>query len=85
MVPWPTGRWHTRGMARPKPSPRLIAALAVAHLVVTTLVWRDLRRRTDDQVRGSKRIWRIASAANMSNSIAYVLIGRTRSGPPTSP
>ena len=85
MVPWPTGRWHTRGMARPKPSPRLIAALAVAHLVVTTLVWRDLRRRTDDQVRGSKRIWRIASAANMSNSIAYLLIGRRGSKPPAAP
>jgi hypothetical protein len=47
-------------MARPKPSPRLIAAVAVAHL-------------------------RVASAANMSNSVAYVLIGRKRSGQPTSP
>jgi hypothetical protein len=72
-------------MARPKPSPRLIAALAVAHVVVTTLVWRDLRRRTDDQVRGSKRLWRIASMANMSNSVVYVLIGRKRSEQPTSP
>jgi hypothetical protein len=72
-------------MARPKPSPRLIAALVVAHVVVTTLVWRDLRRRTDDQVRGSKRLWRIASMANMSNSVVYVLIGRKRSGQPTSP
>jgi hypothetical protein len=79
-------RWHTRGMARPKPSPRLIAALAVAHVVVTTLVWRDLRRRTDDQVRGSKRLWRVASMANMSNSVVYVLIGRKRSEQqPTSP
>jgi hypothetical protein len=72
-------------MARPKPSPRLVATLAVAHLIVTSLVWRDLRRRTDDQVRGSKRIWRVASAANMSNSLAYVLIGRKRSKAPTSP
>jgi hypothetical protein len=83
--PSPTGRWHTRWMARPKPSPRLIATLAVAHLIVTTLVWRDLRRRADDQVRGSKRIWRVASAANMGNSVAYVLIGRKRSEQPTSP
>lgn len=72
-------------MARTKPSLRLIAALAVGHLVVTTLVWRDLRRRTDDQVRGSKRIWRIASMANMSNSVVYVLIGRKPSEQPTSP
>jgi hypothetical protein len=83
-VPPLNARWHTRWMARPKPSPRLIATLAVAHLIVTSLVWRDLRRRTDDQIRGSKRIWRIASAANMSNSLAYVLIGRKRSKQPAS-
>jgi hypothetical protein len=71
-------------MARPKPSPRLIVALAVAHLVVTSLVWRDLRRLTDDQVRGPKRMWRIASAANMSNSVVYLLIGRRRPKEPSS-
>jgi len=84
-VPGRTGRWHTRWMARPNPSPRLIAALAVGHVIVTTLVWRDLRQRADDEVRGSKRLWRIASAANMSNSIAYLLIGRKGSKPLAAP
>jgi hypothetical protein len=56
--------------------PKLYAALLVAHLIVTSLTWRDLRNRSVDEVRGPKRLWRVASAANMGNSVAYVLFGR---------
>jgi hypothetical protein len=56
--------------------PWIYALLFGAHLFITSLTWRDLRRRRPDQVRGSKRVWRLASAANMSNSLAYFTFGR---------
>jgi hypothetical protein len=70
---------NTRGMPRRKASPALIAALVGAHLAITALTWWSLRRRTPDQVRGSKHLWRIASAANMTNSALYFMFGRKRS------
>jgi hypothetical protein len=56
--------------------PARLAPFLVAHVVVTACTWRDLRHRTDDQVRGSKRIWRVASAVNTLGSLAYWLFGR---------
>jgi hypothetical protein len=67
-------------MERRRPSPALIAAILAGHVAVTALTWRDLRHRTDDQVRGSKKWWRVASAANSANSLIYLLIGRRRAG-----
>lgn len=52
------------------------AGIFVVHVVITSIVWRDLRHRSDAQVRGSKRVWRIASAANSANSVLYLLVGR---------
>ncbi len=78
------GRWHTHPVTGRKPSPPVLAALVVAHLVVTTIVWRDIRRRPDDQVRGNKWFWRVVVAANMGNSLAYVLLGRKRAGRPVA-
>jgi hypothetical protein len=63
---------------RKKPNPALIAAILAGHVAVTALTWRDLRHRSDDQVRGSKKWWRVASAANSSNSLIYLLIGRRK-------
>jgi hypothetical protein len=57
---------------------RIIPAL-VAHAAITTLTWRDLRRRPAEQVRGSKRLWRVASALNTAGSVAYLAVGRKRS------
>jgi hypothetical protein len=54
----------------------LIAAVLVVHLVVASFTWRDLRRRSDDQVRGPKAVWRLASAANTGGSVAYFVFGR---------
>jgi hypothetical protein len=56
----------------------VIAAILAGHVAVTALTWRDLRHRTDDQVRGSKKWWRVASAANSGNSLLYLLIGRRK-------
>jgi hypothetical protein len=52
------------------------AAALLAHVLVTAYTWRDLNRRTDAEVRGSKRVWRIASGANTIGSVAYLLFGR---------
>ena len=65
-------------MERRKPNPKLIAAILVGHAAVAALTWRDLRNRPDDQVRGKKKWWRIASAANSSNSLLYLLFGRKK-------
>lgn len=65
-------------MTRWRPSPRVLAALVVAHVIVVTLTWRDIRYRTDDQIRGSKRLWRIASAGQMGNALVYWLFARKR-------
>jgi hypothetical protein len=61
-----------------KSKPKFYTALLVAHLIVTSLTWRDIRSRSDDDIRGPKRLWRVASAANMSNSLVYYLVGRKR-------
>jgi hypothetical protein len=69
-------------VTRRRPSPALYVSILATHLIVTALTWRSLRRRTAAQVRGSKRLWRLASAANTGWSIAYFLIGRKRAGDP---
>jgi hypothetical protein len=64
-------------MARPK-SGKPILLVLVAHLIITTLTWRDLNNRPPEQVRGNKLVWRIASGANTVGSLAYLLFGRRR-------
>jgi len=66
-------------MSTRRTSPAVLVAILVAHVGVTSLTWRDLRRRGADQVRGSKKAWRLASAVNTLGSVAYVVFGR-RSG-----
>jgi hypothetical protein len=52
-----------------------VVVAVVVWSVVTPFMWRDLRRRGPDQVRGPKWLWWIASA-NLSGSAAYWLFGR---------
>ncbi len=54
----------------------VVGAALVAHASIAALTWRDLRRRTPEQVRGNPRLWRVASAANTLGSVAYWLVGR---------
>jgi len=63
---------------RKKPSTGGIVALVLVDLVLAWFTFRDLRRRPDSQVRGSKRLWRLATLANPGNSLAYWVIGRRR-------
>ena len=64
--------------AKGKPNKLVLAVVGVVHLTVMTLTWRDLRSRSADQVRGNKKIWRVASALNTTGSAAYWLFGRRR-------
>jgi hypothetical protein len=64
--------------AKGKPNRVVLAIVAVVHLTVMTLTWRDLRSRPAGQVRGNKKIWRVASALNTTGSAAYWLFGRRR-------
>lgn len=54
----------------------LLASVVVVDLVLAVLAWRDITRRTDDAVRGSKRMWRLAIMANPGNALAYWVVGR---------
>jgi hypothetical protein len=65
-------------MKQKKPSKRVLAAIGVAHATFAALTWRDIRGRSQDEVRGSKRIWRIATGLNSGASVAYWLGGRRR-------
>jgi hypothetical protein len=59
-------------------SPKRVAlvALVLAEIGLAALTWRDLRRRPAEEIRGSKRLWRIISTINPGNSVAYWLVGR---------
>ena len=48
----------------------------IVHLIVTTLTWRDLARRSPGQIRGSAQLWRVASGLNTLGSVAYWSVGR---------
>lgn len=53
----------------------IVAGALLLWVVVTPFMWRDLRRRPRDGVRGPKWLWWIAST-NLTGSIAYWSFGR---------
>lgn len=62
---------------KPESRKSLVAvAVAVAvWAIVTPFMWRDLRERAPEQVRGKKWMWWMASF-NLTGSVAYFLFGR---------
>jgi hypothetical protein len=62
-------------MTRKPPKPVLLA-IVVVQVVSAAFAWRDLSRRSDDQVRGSKKAWRAFIALNPGNSLVYWAVGR---------
>ena len=58
------------------PQKKLLAIIVPIQIVLATLAWRDLARRSDDQVRGNKRVWRVFVSLNPGNSVIYWLFGR---------
>lgn len=63
-------------MSKRRPSPGLIAAILAVHTVVAAVTWRDLNRRPAGQIRGSRRLWKMATGVNSAASLAYWVIGR---------
>ena len=61
-----------------------LVVLVLAEVGLAALTWRDIRNRPAEEIRGSKRLWRIISTVNPGNSVAYWLVGRRygRSGQP---
>ncbi|WP_320673043.1 hypothetical protein [Patulibacter defluvii] len=55
-----------------------LAALAALQITLFVLARRDLRRRPDDQIRGSRRWWRLATFVNTLGPLAYFRWGRRR-------
>jgi hypothetical protein len=54
----------------------VLGVVVAAQAISSALAWRDLARRSDDQVRGPKSLWRVVVTINPGNSIAYWLFGR---------
>jgi len=61
---------------RSRPKRIALVALVLAEVGLAALTWQDLRRRSADEIRGSKRFWRVISTINPGNSVAYWLVGR---------
>jgi hypothetical protein len=55
---------------------KVLAVVAVVHLIVATFTLRDLKRRPADAVRGPKGLWRLWAVLNTTGSVAYWLFGR---------
>ena len=70
------------GLEDPSPKRRpLTLALIGVSLVVVAAAEHDLRRRSDDQVRGSRLLWRLVSL-NAVGAAVYILFGRRRASTP---
>ncbi len=57
---------------------RVLTVTLIVHLILLRFTIRDLRRRPDAGVRGSKRFWRVTASLNTTGSVAYWLLGRRR-------
>ena len=63
-----------------KPNRNVVLSVVAVEAAAAALAYRDLARRSQDQVRGPKALWRIFIAINPGNSLAYWIVGR-RSDP----
>jgi hypothetical protein len=54
----------------------LTATLIAMEVASAALAWRDLSHRSESEIRGSKRGWRMIILANPGNSTAYWVFGR---------
>lgn len=57
---------------------RMIGAAAAVQIGLSAATLIDLRRRTPEQVRGPKRLWKLAAFVNFAGPIAYFTLGRRK-------
>ncbi len=67
---------HWKGFS-PAMSARAIAR-GIVNLVLVIGTLRDIRRRRDDELNGSRKLWTLAAFAPPIGPIAYFLFGRKR-------
>ena len=53
-----------------------VAVLGAAQLALQAVTLWDLRRRSEQELRGSRRWWAAASFVNFAGPIAYLAFGR---------
>jgi hypothetical protein len=56
--------------------PNGLLLFVLGHVLLAAWTWRDIQQRPAQQIRGSKRLWRLLSAANTLGSASYWLVGR---------
>jgi hypothetical protein len=61
-----------------RPPKEVVLAVVAVQAVSAAFAFRDLARRTDDEVRGPKLLWRVVIGINPGNSLAYWVLGRRR-------
>jgi hypothetical protein len=59
-----------------KPPREVVITVVAVEAVAAAFAFRDLARRTDEQVRGPKLLWRVLIGLNPGNSLAYWAFGR---------
>ncbi|MDG3011918.1 hypothetical protein G4X40_17390 [Rhodococcus sp. D2-41] len=57
---------------------QVVIALGVVEMVLLLAAQIDISRRTAEEVRGSKRMWRALSFVNIIGPVAYFVRGRRR-------
>jgi len=65
-------------MSRSKRAARVILALLAVQTVAGPVTLRDLARRSDDQIRGPRLLWRLWAGTNLAGVATYWLVGRRR-------
>ena len=54
----------------------VMAVIVPVQIISAVLAWKDMARRSDRQIRGNKRWWRVFVSINPGNSLLYWLFGR---------
>ena len=54
----------------------LVGTIVPIQVCLAALAWRDMARRTDEQIRGRKSLWRAFVVLNPGNSLFYWLFAR---------
>jgi hypothetical protein len=66
---------------RPPPQKVILGLILAISLVIVGFAERDLQGRPEEQIRGSRFVWRLASL-NAVGALAYLGLGRRRAGAP---
>jgi Phospholipase_D-nuclease N-terminal len=68
-------------MAPPAKPQQFVQMLINLALMIWTI--RDIRRRSDDEINGKRKLWMMAAFAPPIGPIAYFIFGRKRNTQPT--